>query len=101
MPPLDKVVHHAATEWPWTVQRHHRHQVLEHRGLQLAQQVPQTAAFKLKHALSATVREQLVSWLIVQWQLFEVELDAVIVANHGHGILQHGQGAQPQKIHLQ
>ena len=57
---LDEVIDHAAAEWTRSIQGHQGDHILEHTRFELAQDIAQPLALKLKNAEGAGVAEQLI-----------------------------------------
>ena len=90
-----------APERPGPVERVQRDEVVEPFRLRLAQRVPHARALELEHAAGLTVAEELVRRGVVEGHLVERQRLALRLADVGHGVVEQGQRAQPEKVHLE
>ena len=83
------------------IKRVHRNNIANRIRLQLLQISFHPRAFKLEHPRRIAPAKQAMGRLIVQRQVIHIHIHAVICLHHFHGIVDHRQVANPQKIHLQ
>ena len=98
---IDKIVDHAALNRPRPVQRIQSAQIFNARRLVLAQDIAHAGRFKLEHATSEALGENLIRCGVVERQALGVEFDAVIFFDQSHGLLDDVERSQPEKIHLE
>ena len=92
---LRNVVHRA-----WAVEGVHGNQVGELRWLQLAQIFLHTRTFKLERADGAPLAVKFVCQLVVDWNMVNIDVDAMCLFHIGYGLFDERERAQPQKVHL-
>ena len=97
----DVVVDHAALQRSGPVEGVERDQVVEPLRLRLAQQLAHPGALELEDAVGLPVAEQLVGGRVVERHRVDVEHDGVGAADLGQRVLDQGQRAQPQEVHLE
>ena len=85
----------------WPVERVDRDDVLEPVRVHGAQQRAHRAAVELEHAQRVAAGQQLVGGLVVQRQRLQHDVLAAVVLDAGDGVVQHGQVAQAQEVHLE
>ena len=97
----DEVVDHAALDWAGPVQRVQRGQILQAGGLIAPQNVAHAVRLKLENAGGVALGEKRVRGSVIKCQSREVYIHAAIHLDQPHGIAEHGECGQAQKIHLQ
>ena len=97
--PLDK--RWDVLERPRTVQRVHRNEVTEHRGLQILEVLLHPRGFVLEDANGLAALEELVGLRVVEREAVRVEVEAVAVLDVAHRVLDDGQSLQAQEVHFE
>src|SRR5690606_1642597 len=87
-------------DWSGTIQRVHRDEVAELVGLELAQVLLHAGTLKLKRADCCAVLVEFESLLIIEWNLIEVDVHAMILFDELQSILQNGERLQTEEVHL-
>ena len=87
------VVHRAGA-----IERHHGDDVLEPVGLKPLQALAHARRFKLEHTDRIGLGQQVVGWLVVEFQPREIDLDAPSLADEIDGSFQHGQCFQTEEV---
>ena len=96
---LDEVADHF--HGTGTIQRHHGHNVIYARRLELGQPLAHSPAFELEHADRIAARKQIIRFLIMLFQNRpQVHLHAALV-QHLKRARQHCERPQSQKVHLE
>ena len=57
--------------------------------------------FKLEDGRGFSAGKKFVGRLIIERQRSQIHVDAAILLHHAHGIIEHGERRQTQKIHFQ
>ena len=83
-----------------TVQRVHGDEVLEGRGLQLAQVLLHTGRLELERTDGLAFAIELVGLGVINGYGVNVDIDAKALLDVGHGLLDDGEGLQSQEVHL-
>ena len=97
---IDEIVDHV--HGAGAVERVERDQILDAVRLIAAQNVAHAGGFELEHAAGVGLAENLlVGFLIVERQVFDVQLHAAMAFDQLERVLDDGQGGQPQEIHLE
>ena len=91
---------HILAERPGPVQRDQSHEVLEPVGGELADQLAHPRAFQLEHPGRVARAQHLVDALVIQWHMVDIQVDAS-VPEQGDGVLDDGEVAQAEEVHLQ
>ena len=86
---------------PGRYKRVQRGEVFEARGLIAPQDVAHAVRLKLEDRRGVAAREKLISSHVVQRQRVQIDLLAAVLLDQLHGVVEHGERGQPQKIHLQ
>ena len=85
---------------PWTIEGVHRDEVLEGRGLQLAQVLLHPSGFELEGPDGLPLGVELVGLGIVDGDLVDVDLDAAALLDVQQGFLDDREGLEPEEVHL-
>ena len=85
---------------PGAVQGIHGYKVVKLIGLEVDEVLLHTRTFKLESTIGISGLVELVGLFIVQRQLIYIDLYVVVSLYEGQGILNDGQGLQPQEVHL-
>ena len=93
--------HHPALEWPRAVEGTGGDDVVETVGTHLGQQVTHAGTFELENALGFPSLEQRVGRLVVERQFDRVDLGTVCRTDVLDGLVQDGEVAEPEEVHLQ
>ena len=83
------------------VQGVHGDEVFESGGCQFLHVLLHPGAFILKDGHRFAALEKLVGLGVIQRHLVHIELQAMVLLDEPHGILDNGQGLQPEEVHLQ
>ncbi len=83
------------------VQRDHRGDVAELVGPHGPQQPAHRTAVELEHAQRVAAGQQVVGRLVVEAERFQIDLDAPVVLDAPDRVVDHGEVAQPEEVHLQ
>ena len=98
---LREVVNHAALDRSGTEKRVDGDDVLERIGHDLAQEVSHAGRLELEDPDRLRFPEERVGVRIVQGKLREIDLRPPRFAGQTHGVVQHGERAEPEEVHLQ
>ena len=85
---------------PWTIEGVHRDEVLEGRGLQLAQVFLHPSGFELEGSDGLPLGVELVGLGVVDGDLIDVDLDAAALLDVQQGFLDDREGLEPEEVHL-
>ena len=85
---------------PWTIEGVHRDEVLEGRGLQLAQVLLHPSGFELEGPDGLPLGVELVGLGIINRDLVNVDLDAAALLDVQQGFLDDREGLEPEEVHL-
>ena len=83
-----------------TIQRNLRDDVLEIFRLHLAQQAAHSGSFHLKNRDAVAFAQHIVDFFVVQFDVFQVDLDAVPRLDQFQRVVDDGVVLQTQKVHL-
>ncbi len=97
----DEIIHHAAPQRAWSIQRVQRDQVFDGLRLRLPQNVPHPAALELEDAVGLRILKDLIGLRIVQRQRGDVEIDSRGAFDLLNGVEDERERAQAQEVHLQ
>ena len=97
----DEVFGHAAAQGPGPVQGHQRDQILEPFRSQLFHQPGHAVAFHLEYRRRIPLAEHPAGLGIVEIDGPDIHLRPLVLFDHLQGIVDDGEGPEPQKIHLQ
>ena len=86
---------------PRTVQGVHSDKVKNSGRLQFSQVLLHTRRFKLEHRRGHALTQQVKGFLVVQRDMAHVQLDATVLLDHVHRVLNDGQVDKTQEVHLQ
>ncbi|KAF5069815.1 hypothetical protein DSECCO2_228730 [anaerobic digester metagenome] len=75
--------------------------VLQALRLEFFHKGSHAGGFQLEYSDRPTFADHVIDLGIVKGQRIDLDLDAAVLPDHGHGILHDGEGAQPQKVHLE
>ena len=87
--------------WTRPVKRDHRSDVPQIGGLQLLDVTLHPSAFQLEQVGGISGGKQLESGPVVQREIVQVDLDALVLLHQLHDPVQDGQVGQAQKVHLE
>ena len=99
VPPVDEVRDQLHRSRP--VERDHGDDVLQALGPEAAERVAHARRLQLEHAEGLGLAEELVGRGVVEGDLVEIELDPPGLADQLDRVGEHGEGAQPQEVHLE
>ena len=85
---------------PWTIEGVHGDEVLEGRGLQLAQVLLHPSGFELEGPDGLPLGVELVGLGIIDRDLVDVDLDTAALLDVQQGFLDDREGLEPEEVHL-
>ena len=88
-----------ARHWAGAIQRDRGDQILKPVRAHLAQHIAHALAFHLENAAGLAPCQHVISFLVVERQFIEVQMD-FLIAQKAHRALQDRQGSQTEEVEL-
>ena len=95
MQSVDEVRHHAAAERSRAIERDRRDQIDESLRLQILDKIRHTRRFHLKHCARIAIAQHLCSQIIFEWNIVDINVDPVGLADIFKCIFNDAQRPQP------